>query len=189
MKKHGTDSPLVCYICTGTFVNNGDLKVHLKTHLSDLPYKCYICKEIHLSSAKFKEHLISHVDIEQGDATLIYECSECGQGMPTVKLLVHHMSTHQTDKIHKCNKCGRKFPFMSFYEAHVCRLPHECVACKERFSTKLRLKNHTMDSHPEEYDKLWDNSNSCIDCGVNYKQLADLERHTCKSGDYYLRPT
>ncbi|XP_072385195.1 histone H4 transcription factor-like [Diabrotica undecimpunctata] len=86
--KHISFKPYKCTECDKSFVEQCNLKAHMKTHEEENPLKCYLCN----FSCRSKVGLDSHYVKKHDSAGLVYECHCCKKKFKRGTYLTKHLT-------------------------------------------------------------------------------------------------
>lgn len=131
---HG-DKCHVCKVCGAKI--KGSLIQHMETHTQEKKFCCHICGK--KMRGKLKEHMLIHT----GERP--YACEFCGSTFKDKWYLRIHMRKHNGERPYNCTECGQSFAARSAFTLHLKKhtvREIECEFCQEKFSSKLRLKEH-----------------------------------------------
>uniref|UniRef100_A0A3B5LCG8 C2H2-type domain-containing protein n=1 Tax=Xiphophorus couchianus TaxID=32473 RepID=A0A3B5LCG8_9TELE len=201
-KKTHKPQILYCPDCNEIFLNNEDLRNHVKSHKKDLssqtegessqqqPQCIEVKTETELSdiSAEACEAAESHcltkgVNSDTNSEKVVLKktrdnsCPICvGRRFKGPNKLARHMRTHTKEKPFSCPVCNKTFSqsyHMTRHRYHTGDKPYACTCCSKRFISKDKLNVH-MRTHTGERPF------SCPHCGQTFTQTGDRNRHISK---------
>ena len=170
--KHDID--IVCEICSKTYSNMANLKMHQESvHFKNKMAACEICDKQFNHIRYLKAHMESHKSEGR------FECSQCHRKFNTKASLINHIETHKApdDRDYKyvCNYCGKKYLYKSNYEDHLNKhtgaKPHVCKTCNKSFGFRSMLLKHKIYVHQQERPFY------CTQCRKSFKFERLLRNH------------
>ena len=86
-----------CYQCGFAFVQENELRRHLKAHSGEKSYKCHKCDYASVQAGNLKQHLKTH-DVKS------YKCNQCDFASVRESSLKAHLRTQPEGKTYDCNQ-------------------------------------------------------------------------------------
>jgi len=130
-------------------------------------FKCSYCGKCFKLLYYLDRHLVKHTGEKK------YQCDECPQLFAYKQDLPRHKKIHRIDRV--LFECSDPSCEKSFTTKHALTVHEEthgedfvCDLCGKTFSTKQRLKTHTVKAHTKEFSLF------CDKCGKGY---LDKERN------------
>nr|CAI5867010.1 unnamed protein product [Callosobruchus analis] len=156
-----------CTECTYKTVFTGQLRRHMVNH-SDLPgnhisNRCIHCNKIFTTKQRLDDHIIkSHPDFMASVTSKVHGCTECSFITTNNSHMKHHIAKHP---------------------AIAGNMTNRCIHCNKTFTTKQKLDEHILKTHPDFIASVSSKVHECTECTYKTTNNSHMKQHMVKHPD------
>nr|CAI5867014.1 unnamed protein product [Callosobruchus analis] len=186
-----------CSYCNKTFINKSSLDDHIiKAHpdfiasVSSKIHECTECTYKTVFTSQLKSHMAKHPDIAG-------RCIYCSKTFVRREPLDDHIiKTHPdfvtsvSSRVHECTKCTFKTTSTSQLRRHAVthdtagnRITIRCIYCNKTFTTKQKLDEHIIKTHPDFIASVSSKVHECTECTYKTTNNCHMKQHMVKHAD------
>lgn len=154
IKRHTGEKKYACDQCDARFIQNSQLKNHMRIHDESISFDCKICGE----KCKTNRALAIHRR-KAHQAGVTYKCGDCGKVHVTRSELVRHVNAvHLKLKEFGCEVCGKRFGTKSqalvHNNIHNTEPPVKCKLCGAILLRKDCYRRHIKERHYDAFKTI-----------------------------------
>nr|XP_023023099.1 zinc finger protein 728-like [Leptinotarsa decemlineata] len=164
--------PLVCKICSMTYMSHVDFGLHSRVHNEDGLFSCHMCDYRKDAKKTFKIHIKSHD---------LFKCEKCGRILKSKLCAYKHSKSHSGNNTVQCEICGKhlKKQCLPIHKKILhCddrnALITKCPICSKEYQNPSSLRQHYSAIHKE---LGIDVSVVCDICGMRLSCKGKLPQH------------
>nr|CAI5867006.1 unnamed protein product [Callosobruchus analis] len=193
-----------CIHCNKTFTTKKRLDDHImKKHpdfiasVTSKVHQCTECTYKTTNNSHLRRHMMAkHPNIAGNHIT--NRCIHCNKAFTTKKRLDDHIIKKHPDfiasvtsKVHQCTECTYKTTDNCHLKQHMAKHPNisgnhiitVCIHCNKTFTTKQKLDEHIVKTHPDFIASVSSKVHECTQCTYKTISNIDFKQHTSKHPD------
>nr|CAI5867011.1 unnamed protein product [Callosobruchus analis] len=205
LKRHimdiaGNRITIRCIYCNKIFTTKQRLDDHIiKAHpdfiasVSSKVHECTQCTYKTTDNSHLKQHMVKHADV--ADNHITNGCIYCNKTFKGTRSLDDHILRIHPDfiasvssKVHECTECTYKTVFTGQLRRHMVNhsdlpgnhISNRCIHCNKIFTTKQRLDDHIIKSHPDFMASVTSKVHGCTECSFITTNNSHMKHHIAK---------
>nr|CAI5867015.1 unnamed protein product [Callosobruchus analis] len=152
-----------CTQCTYKTTISKGLKEHLMAKHSEIADRCIYCSKTFVRREPLDDHIIkTHPDFVTSVSSRVHECTKCTFKTTSTSQLRRHAVTHDT--------AGN-------------RITIRCIYCNKTFTTKQKLDEHIIKTHPDFIASVSSKVHECTECTYKTTNNCHMKQHMVKHAD------
>ncbi|CAG9790687.1 unnamed protein product [Diatraea saccharalis] len=171
-----------CQMCSKEFGDHNGLKRHLETVHSMETATCNLCSKTFKSYLNLQRHIrVTHAPPEAAQT-----CDICQKTFKcSMHLKIHVYAVHPKEGRVSCEICKKEFSSKKYLIKH--EKTHNskdfpCNQCGNYFKSVFDVKRHISRVHMKKKQNETRIDSSCLKCGVNFTDDAELHSHIVSCG-------
>nr|CAI5867009.1 unnamed protein product [Callosobruchus analis] len=147
-----------CTECTYKTVCISQLRGHMAKH-HNITIRCIYCNKIFTTKQRLDDHIIkAHPDFIASVSSKVHECTQCTYKTTDNSHLKQHMVKHGN-------------------------MTNRCIHCNKTFTTKQKLDEHILKTHPDFIASVSSKVHECTECTYKTTNNSHMKQHMVKHPD------